>query len=101
MKRQAGSYCQSQPVGERLRRIAGRWGQLGEGHHALTLRRLPTIVKVTNTHLAACECGALPSAHSPSVRQRDPGLARDAAQRRLRRRYQSRVSLAKGVMIRT
>jgi hypothetical protein len=53
---EVGRYCQSQPVGERLRRrIADRWGQLCEGHHALTLRQLPTIVKVTNTHLAAEE----------------------------------------------
>jgi hypothetical protein len=29
------------------------WGQLGEGRHALTLQRLPAIVKPTNTHLAA------------------------------------------------
>jgi hypothetical protein len=44
---QVGSHCQSQPVGERLRRIAGRWGQLGEGHYALTLRRVAVTVKPT------------------------------------------------------
>jgi hypothetical protein len=48
---QVASYCQSQPVSERLRRIAGRWSQFGEGHHALTLRRLPITVKVTNARL--------------------------------------------------
>ena len=31
---QVGSYRQSQPIGERLRRIGGRRGQFGEGHHA-------------------------------------------------------------------
>ncbi len=50
---QVGGYCQPQPVGERLRRIGRRWGQLGEGHHALTLRRLTVTVKLTNTQLAA------------------------------------------------
>ena len=43
---QVGSDGQSQPVGERLRRIAGRWGQLYEGHHVLTLRRLHATVKM-------------------------------------------------------
>jgi hypothetical protein len=50
---QVGSYCQSQPVGERLRKIAGRWGQLGEGHQSLTLRCLPATVKLPGTRLAA------------------------------------------------
>jgi hypothetical protein len=44
---QVGSHRQSQPVGERLRRIARRWGQLGEGHHAPTLKRFPITVKPT------------------------------------------------------
>jgi hypothetical protein len=44
---QLGSYCRAQPLGERLRRIAGRWRQLGEGHHAPTLRQLPVAVKAT------------------------------------------------------
>src|SRR5690348_16753493 len=44
---QVGSYCQSQPVTERLRRIAGRWGQLGEGHHAPRLQRRLIFVKLT------------------------------------------------------
>jgi DUF218 domain len=40
-----------------------------------------TIVKVTNTHLAACERDTLPSTHSPSVRQRGSrsGTGRGAA----------------------
>jgi hypothetical protein len=52
---QVGSYCQSQPVGERLRRIAGRWGRLSEAHHALTLHRLAITVKLTDAHLAGIE----------------------------------------------
>jgi hypothetical protein len=50
---QVGSHRQPQPVGERRRRIGGRWGQLGESRHALTLQRLAATVKLTNTHLAA------------------------------------------------
>jgi hypothetical protein len=47
---QIGSYRQSQPIGERLRRIGGHRGQFGEGHHALTLNRLPITVKLAKTH---------------------------------------------------
>jgi hypothetical protein len=51
---QVGSYRQLQPIGERLRRIRGRRGQFGEGHHAPTLNRLLFTVKLgRNTHLAA------------------------------------------------
>lgn len=32
---------------------AARCDQIGEGHHALTLRRLPITVKVANPHLVA------------------------------------------------
>jgi hypothetical protein len=76
---QVGSYCQSQPVGERLRKIAGRWGQLGEGHHSPTLRRLPIIVEVTKRAPGGM-CGhperhytALPARLSRSWRDIDPG----------------------------
>jgi hypothetical protein len=50
---QVGSHCQRQPVGERLRRIGEREGQLGVGRHALTLQRPAATVKLTSTHLAA------------------------------------------------
>ena len=50
---QVGGHCQPQPVGERLRRIGGREGQLGKSRHTLTLQRLTVTVKLTSTHLAA------------------------------------------------
>ena len=53
---QLGSYRQPQPIGERLRRIGGRGGQFGEGHHALTLNRLPVTVKLTR-HAPGGRCG--------------------------------------------
>ena len=50
---QVGGYCQPQPVGERLRRIGGRWSQRGKSRHTLRLQRLTVTVKLTSTHLAA------------------------------------------------
>ena len=50
---QVGGHCQPQPVGERLRGIGGRGGQLGKGRHALTLQRLAGTVKLIDAHLAA------------------------------------------------
>jgi hypothetical protein len=50
VKRQVVSYCQSQPVGERRQRMGRQWGQVGEVHHALTMRRLPIAVKLTVAH---------------------------------------------------
>ena len=56
---QVGGHCEPQPVGEWLRRIGGREGQLGEGRHAMTLQRLTVIVKLTNNHLRQmCACAA-------------------------------------------
>ena len=50
--REVGGDCQSQPVGERLSRVAGRRYQLGNGYHALTLQRPAVTVKLTSTPLA-------------------------------------------------
>jgi hypothetical protein len=47
---QVGSYCQPQLVGERRQRMRGHGGQVGEGLHALTMRRLPITVKLTQPH---------------------------------------------------
>ena len=82
----------------------------------LTLQRPVVIVKLTNMHLVTNECTTLPSAHSASAATRgsrpapavsparSPIWRGPAAQRcpaGRRRRYQSLVSLAKGVMIRS
>jgi len=50
---QVGRHCQPQLTGERLGRIRGGGGKLGEGRHALTLQRLAATVKPASTHLAA------------------------------------------------
>ena len=49
---QAGSHRQPQPAGERRQRVGRHGGQVGEGHHVLTLRRLPIAVKLTVAHPA-------------------------------------------------